>query len=567
MLVRAFRGIQIPLLSAVCAAWGGTGDRPPARFHERVGVLAVSVVVRSETGDLHPEDLDALVDGQPVHILSVEKLLHHSNTVSATEDAVSATENAVHATGRAQEDPAQARPKSEVAVVITSHGCSRFCLTAATRFLEREAESLTALGPVRFVVARQSGPELLGRDITQPQALRELVRTKVSTLATRNDLVAERRWLTDQVYQVRGPMLRRRLPAPSSEVFRLVEAGLYDREVLSHIRMAAFFGRRAAVTFLVLISDGFDFDAYGIWDAFARKTEAEDLFPWEQRALKSLGEQFTAEKKERDSALQFARELAADGIVALPYFPGISGVFYPPWAASQSGVSVFREFMGPGYRQGRTASGTVMDPSSGLQLLARETGGALIPTKGSLATVDRSLASFYVLTYQVSGLMDGELHRLEVRCRNGAALWAPNFVRHGRDDAMAEAAVRALLRGEGGDFSFPVEVQLEDIRAEANEMLRGTLHIGVDVSPVRSLLAALGGASFQLVLGVDTGRGDVFLHRASFEVQPETEGGSFWVFQAPIRWPRGAKRLAVAIQERNTATLGAADLELSPLAP
>lgn len=554
-------GVFLEVLAA--ASWAQEVAAP--RFAERADVLAVSVWIRSEGAALAKDRLEVLVDGHPVQVLAVDPLdaeawgiklspadLGGGQSTAAWPPAVSPPA----ATAAPGQPPAR-----EVAVVIAAHLCSRFCRAEASRVLARDAEALVRLGPVRVVVARWQGPQELLRGVQDAEILRRFAREKLPGVWVEDTFERERSALTHEVWRRWGNPSRFG-PAIGEAQASLAKAARL-RLILAQIKMAVVSGRQAPGTVLVLISDGFEAVPFRAWQRFMEGMPGAFDLPWERGGLPEEGQDPAA-----DPATRFARHLAAEGVVAVPYFLGLAGAASPSWAAAASGSCAFREFMTVGYGNYRPhrlmseSTELLRNPQEGLQVLASETGGVVVAGGEALAA-SWPVADLYLLTYQVGGVPDGQLHRLEVRQEDAKKLWAPAFVRHGAASLGDEGAVRALLAWGQTPGPLPVRAELTQPRRVGKDV-EATLTVSADFAPVFAVLRQAGLAQITLVAAVDLGDPDPFLYRTEFSEEVSPQEGSTWTFQGLIRLPKKATKIAVLVEERGTGARGGTTVELAP---
>lgn len=550
-LARFWAFLGIVLLAAV--GWEARAQEVPVpRFAERADVLAVSVWIRGPAHGLATEDLEVWVDGKPVQVLALEPLAPAvwEREGSANTPAREPSPGPARETTAALPD-ADAQPAREVAVVIAAHLCSRFCRAEASRVLARDAESLVRLGPVRVVLARFTGPQELTRGVRDAGTLKRFALEQLPRVWVEN---AFRREVSALSYEVRrrwGDPARFG-PKNGEARFSLITAARL-RLIQEQIQMAVASGKQAPGTILVLFSDGFEAFPLRVWQRFMEGMPGALDAPWEQVPL-SLGEQASA--ADSDPAAWFARHLAAEGVVAVPYFLGTAGNAFFPGAAASSGACLFQEFMTVGYAPKTSLQSTelLQSPGEGLQVLARETGGALVTAGQPFATA-WSGKDLYLLTYQVAGVPDGKLHRLQVRHRQGEELWAPAFIRHGAPSLGDEGAARALLAWGQAPGSLPVTAELSGF-TESGKSRETTLLVRADFSSLRAALQQTGLAQLALVVAVDLGEPDPFLYRADFQEDVNPEEGAIWTFQGPVRLPTEARKLAVLVEEKGTGARG-----------
>lgn len=534
-------------------------ELPAPRFAERADVLAVSVWIRGQREGLTKENLDVLVDGQPVQVLALEPLASAFRQLQAPAAGPESVLLSGALPETASDMPlADAQRTREVAVVIAAHLCSKFCRAEASRVLARDAESLVRLGPVRVVLGRFTGPQELVRGVRDAETLRRLALEALPKVWVENAL---RREMDALSYEV-----RRRWGDPArfgpniGEVGFGLRAAARLRLIQEQIQMAVASGKQAPATILVLFSDGFEAFPFRIWPRLMAGMPGALDAPWEQAAL-DLGDQ--AAPNGDDPAAWFARHLAAEGVVAVPYFLGPAGNTFFPGAAGSSGACMVQEFMTAGYvpKTSLWSMELLQSPGEGLQVWARETGGAMVRA-GEPLTAAWPGSDLFLLTYQVGGVPDGKLHRLQVRHQEGRKLWAPAFIRHGAPSLGDEGAARALLAWGQTPGHLPVTAELSALRGSRKNR-EATLTVRTDFSSVVTTLRQVGWAQLALVVAVDLGEPDPFLYRAEFQEDVSAEEGAVWTFQGPMRLPRQARKLAVLVEEKGTGVRGGTALTIT----
>lgn len=537
------------LVAGSVAGW--TQELPAPRFAERADVLAVSVWIRGQGEGLTKENLEVLVDGQPVQVLALEPLASAALPLERPARAEAPSFSGSVPQGATATPAAASPPTREVAVVIAAHLCSKFCRAEASRVLARDAEGLVRLGPVRVVVARFSGPQELARGVRDAEVLRRFAQDELPKVWVENTFQKEVDALSFEVLRRWGDPGR--FGPGIGEVSFGLRAAARLRLIQEQIQMAVASGKQAPATILVLFSDGFEAFPSRIWPRFMAGMPGALDAPWEQAAL-DLGDQ--AQPVGDDPAAWFARHLAAEGVVAVPYFLGTAGNAFFPGAAASSGACMVQEFMTVGYapKTSLKSMQLLRSPGEGLKVLAAETGGAVVPA-GEPLTAVWSGSDLYLLTYQVGGVPDGNLHRLEVRHRDGQRLWAPAYVRHGAASLGDEGAARALLAWGQTPGHLPVTAELSALRGSGKSR-ETTLTVRADFSSVVTTLRQVGLAQLALVVAVDLGDPDPFLYRAEFQEDVRAEEGATWTFQGPMRLPTQARKLAVLVEEKGTGARG-----------
>lgn len=160
-------------------------------------------------------------------------------------------------------------------------------------------------------------------------------------------------------------------------------------------------------------------------------------------------------------------------------------------------------------------------PEEALGLLAVGTGGLLTRSEEDLARALAGLHRRGVVTVQLPGLPDGELHAVEVgRPGGGPAgrMETPGWLRFGTPRAVAEARVRRLLEGHPGG-GLPVEAVVHPGDGGAPATLEARVDLGEAATsdPTAAVLR------LTAIVGGEEGEPDVY-HLGTRDVPPGTEG-------------------------------------------
>jgi len=513
-------------------------------FHEQVAVTAVSTVIRWENrtagGPPRPEQLEVLFKGQAVPVLAVEPILPQLPTpVGVSSEPASAPV-----------PPTTALPAQErrgVLVLLVRDLCSPRNRDASVAKLRAYAEELTRVGPV--LVAVSPGSDEGAKLCEDSECLRKEL----------NDL--------SRIFVVNWQIkLRKEAQSFSSVGFdsQLVSM-LSGGEEIARVRGALKALRTSLLQYsggkrlVLLVWDGFDLNLQGPYGSLGQSKQSSGRDQTKTEGPTSVGlldANFLAEVRE------LAAITANLGVPVVSLNPGYLEAYSPVWSAQFRRPAVSPEVFG----RGSVAMGEllVVAAHEPMQYLADETGGAVIPPRETLGEGLKRLENTYLLWFQVPMAPDGRTYDLEVRVKElGLKVWAPKRVTLGSPGGQAVARAReAVTRGSLAEGELAPKVSLEVQKVEGKSRL-GRLEVRTDLGAVRHVLEKVSRARLRVTVAVHLGKGEPFVHQEEFEqaVGEESEG-TVWTYEAPIKLPKEAERLAVVIEELQTGTWGAAVVDL-----
>ncbi len=559
----AAAALLIPLLAAPAPGQEGTRTRP---FTDTAQVTAVELLVTVEDDagrlpeDLVPADFEVLEDGEPVPVIGVE--VWRRGTV-VRQAAGTVTETRV--TGEA---------------LWTWHSLIYFDqVLSSSRSIRRSAEALAAqagrltqLGTVEIVTANPMLEQVLAPTRSGPlveQTLERLAREAVG----RDELRRIRRQLVgdQQVLGVRS------VGEAQISVLVAQEYDLLRRQhdvLMARVAGELHDGPRA----LVLINDGYDLRPQDFYFQFVGG-HMEGSSGLSSRNVQSAGgvAALNAEANTQASAVDvehLGKNLAASGWVtfnlALGALDAASTVGAEMTGRGRSGDIDLRAKVD--YNAAGVDNVVVRPLDPGRQL-AVATGGDVLTGVNALPRTLETLADKVRLTYQVTRVPDGELHRVEVRAkRPGLEVSAPRWSGSTAPEGTAAARARQLLAGgaERGDLEVAAAVALEPAgepaaAAAAGEAAepaparpqRGKLQARVDLRPLRDAYGPAQVTPVRITVAASFAEGEPFVYHDLVDGQ-NLAGLDAWTYALPIRLPGEMERLSVVFEDLTTGAWGGA---------
>lgn len=557
----AAAALLIPLVAAPAPGQEGTRARP---FTGTAQVTAVELLVTVEDGagrlpeDLVPGDFEVLEDGEPVPVIGVE-VWRRGTVVRQAAGTVTET---------------QVTEES----LWTWHSLIYFDqVLSSSRSIRRSAEGLAAqagrltqLGTVEIVTANPAVEQVLAPTRSGPlveQTLERLAREAVG----RDELRRIRRQLVhdQQVLGVRS--------VRESQISVLIaqEFDLLRRQhdvLMARVGGELHDGPRA----LLLVNDGYDLRPQDFYDQFVGgHMEGGGLT---SRGIQSAGgvAALNAEANTQASATDvehLGKTLAASGWVT----------FNMALGALEAAATVGAEMTGRG-RSGDidlrakvdfNAAGVdnvVVRPLDPGRQLAVATGGDVLTGVNALPRTLETLADKVRLTYQVTRVPDGELHRVEVRARRpGLKVSAPRWSGSTAPEGTAAARARQLLAGgaDRGDLEVAAAVALEpagepaapaaETSAEAAPARpqRGKLQARIDLRPLRDSYGPAQVTPVRITVAASFAEGEPFVYHDLVDSQ-NLAGLDAWTYALPIRLPGEMERLSVVFEDLTTGAWGGA---------
>ncbi|HET7706552.1 MAG TPA: hypothetical protein VFM36_10725 [Thermoanaerobaculia bacterium] len=303
--------------------------------------------------------------------------------------------------------------------------------------------------------------------------------------------------------------------------------------------------RRHIPRTLVVVTDGFDLDPLDFYSS--------NLNQGDEVSLRSHVAQYAV----ADAATKMSSALAASGwtTISVP----ADNAYTEGWNddASISGIGrAHKTVTTPGNRKNTKAY--LYSPIDPLNLMALETGGAVVANSSKLGGVVQGLDERVRITYQVDRKPDGKARKVEVRPRNNklrvkSAQWASSST----PDEMADARALNLLNAGGFAGELPVKASIAWGSAPGRR--KGMLEASMNVAEIKQLLpaGAKGDFRFTLAIRVPEKGGFVTNHIISGYKLDE---GVFRV-KTPVDFPEGTSAVAVVIEEINTSLWGSAKIE------
>lgn len=495
-------------------------------FTSQVNVTAVEVTaeVTDPAGktprDLKPSDLIVLEDGVERTVIGVEYL---------GAPAAAKQPTATPATPQPQQRAPELWSNVIYLDVMLSNQAT---MQAALKGIRQQAERLTSLGTVEVVVANPAPKRILAptRDpnaviAALEQAAKEgprdaLARSRKEFLET----------MAEATYNVRfsGPAVRGQI---AREYTILNEF---------HARLLSWMARypRRQPRALLLVSNGFDTDLSEFYAGFP--VEAAEL-----AAIRNDMAGKTA--KLTDNA---ARELAAAGWTIF----SLGGGTPTPLVFDASSKSAG---MGRGGGLGGLP-GLLLRPRDPLLQFAEMTGGAVESDPSKFGkTIDR-LADRVRITYQVARAADSVVRKVEVKSRReGLVVRAMRYAASTTPEGTSEARGVELLEAGASRGELPLEASLELDGSKDD----GSLSVRASLAPIDNVRSQLSSATVRLTIAIAQGENGPAVTHRTLTGQDLTKTNRV-AFTVPVRIPKGATAIGVALEELSTGSWGGVTLPL-----
>jgi len=167
-----------------------------------------------------------------------------------------------------------------------------------------------------------------------------------------------------------------------------------------------------------------------------------------------------------------------------------------------------------------------------------------------------------VVTYQVDRPVDGELHRLEIRCtRPGVRLRGRLYAASGSLRGVSTTRAQRLLAGDDLASSLVMSADVHNITGAKKGLRLGDLDVDADLGQLRPLLSPLDLGKIRVTVVVEIENGSPFIHHQEIDIN-WGQMTDQWQFSTDIKWPKKAVRMAVVVEELVTSTWGATTVEL-----
>lgn len=512
-----------------------------------VVVRTVTAVITDEKGqplatDPLPGDFELLEDGQRCEVVGVDRV---GGAESAT--AKEAKDRPVSNGGVASNLTRSGKGRRQVLYVDA--GFERIAsVKEVAQAFGRQVESLVALGTVEIVVA---DPEtrLFFPASRSAEALRMALDGLSRNVRGRDRVLAIRR---DAQESQNADLSRRAFRGSRSTTLAPVTGSASGRGAIfeevavirSGLRRLSRWATSSPVPtegILYLASDGFDTDL----TAFYTNVSGD---PVRNEVLTPL----LSEIRRTEQAL------LAGGWTTVPVAVG---------ASVGSGFTSAAEFEGRGRALGIAPSDpslTFADhPLDPLRSFAEATGGELLVSGDQLKGAVSRFANAFAVSFQVSRVPDGRLHRLVLRSlRKGLVVKSVRAIPVGTVETASTSRVLDVLESGPAGGKLPVSLSLSAPEERGKGRIGGRLEVRVLVRDILPLLARLGEGRMRVSVAVEIPGEIPFVTHDERVLQKDLKDG--WLLELPMVWPKGARKIAVVAEELASGSVGSATLDLAP---
>ncbi len=531
-----------------------TGSRVPSGGLIDVTAVNTTLIAFDKDGravlDLRPEELMVLEDGDPVKLLALDPGLaaKGSETIRAP-----VMPNA----GTTLEGPQVSAQPWRVVIYVSTELAGRFVLPTLCRRTAGEATRLTDLGPVEVVLADPT-PTLLVEAGRRPEIVREALQQ-----------VAKEASGVTTVEQIRNAFMREFKPgvgfdvhyttsqsSPMATAAKARSSVHRERTVIRGEldRMVAWMQSQppSARGLLVWMTGGFDINPADFYIPLV-----EQIDPNMAVVLRSDYAMLSLEEDVR----QMVEVALAYGWTMMPINMSRTNFVF---GAEVDGTGKVQHLQGVGASSisAQQSEFRQVAPNYPLQIIARSTGGEYVANDGQLERALDHIRGAYLVTYQVDRPVDGELHRLEIRCtRPGVRLRGRLYAASGSLRGVSTTRAQRLLSGDHITGSLVMSADVRNI-TEAKKGLRlGDLDVDADLGRLRPLLGPLDLGQIRVTVVVEIENGSPFIHHQEIDID-WGQMADQWQFSTDIKWPKRAVRMAVVVEELVTSTWGATTVEL-----
>jgi hypothetical protein len=500
--------------------------------------------------DLRPEELMVLEDGEPVKLLALDPGLAAEET-EATRAPVMTDAGATLGSPQAP-----ARPW-RVVIYVSTELAGRFVLPALCRRIGGEATRMTDLGPVEVVLADPT-PTLLVEAGRRPDAVRQAL-----------EQVAREASGVTTVEQIRNAFMRDFKPGVGFDVRYSIsqsspmafaakaQASVHrERTVIRGEldRMVAWMQSQppTARGLLVWMTGGFDLNPADFYIPLV-----EQIDPNMAMVLRSDYSMLSLEKDVR----QMVEVALAYGWTMMPINTSRTNFVY---GAEVGGTGKVQHLQGVEASSISSLQSEFRQvaPNFPLQIIAQSTGGEFVANDAQLERALDHIRGAYLVTYQVDRPVDGELHRLEIRCtRPGVRLRGRRYAASGSLRGVSTTRAQRLLSGDEIAGSLAISANVHNIIKVRKGLRLGDLDVNADLGRLRPLLNPLDLGQIRVTVVVEIENGPPFIHHQEIAVD-WGQMADQWQFRTDIKWPKKAKRMAVVVEELVTSTWGATTVEL-----
>jgi len=523
-------------------------------FEERVEVSVVRILVTATDDAGHPVT-DLTMDELAVTEDSRQATVIGLDPVRSLEGATQYDEVTAEAT-KAVRSPATGSLPVTVYVETCLAGSMSTAPTLAA--LARRARALSSLGPVDLVVARTDGVRSAGSSLTDEQQLQSALR-ELSDLPFSANAIERIR--TEFIHDVEGFSKEptsggQKLPSDANvnAMDMLARRAIAQEEVL--IRQALARLNDWAVTdatgepgLLLVVGLGFD----------------ERPGDYYVRTIGETKPQLAASLAARlvDPGLQdevsgLGRELGASGFTVYPVATRVAGKSNRAAEFSADGV-------GRSMNQGTAEFDLdflLLDPVGPQRHLAAAGGGRVVGSGGDLDTILDSSAGWYLLTYQVSRPLDGDLHDLDLSvARPGIALGHAAVVRAGTSEGQSASRLRRLLAEPANDGEIEVDVSVGTPHEDGDGLVTAEVTVTIPVDAAIRLVGSGNPRKLRISIALEDGPGTPTI-RHDLVMVTATQSGLYYT--VPVQYSSDHARLAVTAEDLPSGIWGGSVRALPP---
>jgi hypothetical protein len=518
-------------------------DAKEQRFVERVEVRVRTAIVfvtdkdnKAVPAKLSPGDLVATESGEQVEILSVEPLLGTARRTDQSSNSSSWS-------------PPTAGSVTQY-LYLDTLALNQRTTPQLARLIEQNLERLLEVGPLEIVIANPS-PRVLQaatQDVTILKAkLQRLPRDapgQERLLMARRDALQE---LRDAI-NGRSPMATQESARSTIRMNVTLELSLL-KQSLNHLEQWAARRPDDQAGILYLCNDGFDTDPLEIYrEAIPRNmgTLRQEVF--------MLSSEFAAEVPKMISKTE--RTLAGKGLTTIPV--AIGGML-AEYVGNASNIDT----------RGNAALLRLADgsplffyarPYESLLHAADATGGEVVSSASAFGKLADRFASAYVVTLRSRSVADGRPHEFMIASRRpDLTVRSSRYVVTGSPAAASESRAIRVLEGSEGPTDMPLVASVSDVGSSQGRF-SGQLRLAVNFAALAPALGDGAPVHLRVSLAVDLNDSNPF---TSSEEVDWVASSTSWRYQIPMTWPKGARRLAVVVEELSTGASASTIVDLT----
>jgi hypothetical protein len=500
--------------------------------------------------DLRPEELMVLEDGEPVKLLALDPGLPAEKSGATAAPGVTDT-------GTILEDSHLSAQPWRVVIYVSTELAGRFVLPTLCRHTAAEATRMTDLGPVEVVLADPT-PTLFFEAGREPEILRQALERVAGEASGVTTVERIRTSFTREFKPGAGLDWQYTITQSSPQSFASRARASVHRErtvIRGELdRMVAWMQSQppAARGLLVWMTGGFDLNPADFYIPLV-----EQIDPNMALTLRSDHSMMSLEKDVR----QMVEVALAYGWTIMPINTSQARFIY---GAEVAGAGKVQHLQGVGASsiEAQPSDFHQVAPNYPLQIIARATGGEFVANDTQLERALDHIRGAYVVTYQVDRPVDGELHRLEIRCtRPGVRLRGRQYAASGSVRGVSTTRAQRLLAGDDVAGTLVMSADVHNITRAKKGLRLGDLDVDADLGGLRPLLSPVDLGRIRVTVVVEIENGSPFIHHQEMAIDWGNMANE-WQFSADIKWPKKAKRMAVVVEELVTSTWGAATVEL-----